>query len=150
MNLNRKSDSKKVSHNGIKAPEEQLAYASILNIGKWIGLLVLVVTFIVYVSGVVPSFVSVEELSKYWSLKVQDYIQALNLPTGWGWITVIGKGDYLNYIGIAILGGLTVLCYLAILPILIRKRDIPYVIITIIEVAVLLLAASGILKVVGH
>lgn len=133
-----------------KASEEQIAYANILNIGMWIGLLMLVVTFIVYVSGIFQSFVPIEELPKYWGLKVKDYLHILNAPSGWGWATLIGKGDYLNYVGIAILAGLTIICYLVILPILLRKKDIPYVVIAIIEVAVLILAASGILKAGGH
>lgn len=126
-------------------PEEQVAYANILNLGMRIGLLVLAVTFMVYVSGMLQNSVPIEELPKYWGLKVEDYVHALNAPTGWEWVAVIGRGDYLNFIGIAALGGLTILCYLAMLPILIRKKDMPYVAIAVFEVAVLLLAASGIL-----
>ena len=62
----------------------------------------------------------------------------------------MGTGYYLNFIGIAMLAGLTILCYLVILPILIKKKDTPYVIIAIIEIAVLVLAASGLLKTGGH
>lgn len=133
-----------------KASEEQITYANILNIGMCLGLLVLVITFIVYVSGTFQSFVPINDLPMYWGMKAKDYIHTLNAPTGWGWTVMIGKGDYTNYIGIAILAGLTVLCYIAILPALIRKRDTPYIIIALLEVAVLLLAASGILKAGGH
>ncbi len=133
-----------------KASEEQLTYANILNIGMWFGLLVLIITFIVYVSGMFQSFVPIEALPKYWGMKVEDYIRTLNAPTGWGWAAMIGKGDYLNFVGIAILAGLTILCYLMILPIFTRKKDTPFVIIIILEVAVLFLAASGILKAGGH
>lgn len=139
-----------MSDDRTKASEEQMAYANILNIGMWIGLLILVVTFIVYVSGILQSFVPIDELPKYWGMKVADYTHTLNAPTGWGWAAMVGKGDYLNFVGIALLAGLTVLCYLAILPIFARKKDIPYVVIAILEVAVLLLAASGILKAGGH
>ena len=34
-----------------KASEEQMAYAGVLNIGMWLGLAVLVMTFFVYISG---------------------------------------------------------------------------------------------------
>lgn len=139
-----------MADNRKKASEEQLRYATILNFGMLIGLLVIVVTFIVYVSGMLQSFVPIEEISNYWGLKARDYIHTLKAPTGWGWTAFIGKGDYLNFIGITILSGLTVLCYLAILPILIRKKDTPYIVIAILEVAVLVLAASGILKAGGH
>ncbi|MBI4697797.1 MAG: hypothetical protein HY758_02480 [Nitrospirae bacterium] len=133
-----------------KASEEQMAYAKILNIGMWLGLLILVITYAVYLSGILPSFVPIEELPKYWGLTAKEYIHELHAPTGWGWAALIGKGDYLNFVGIAALAGLTILCYLAILPILIRKKETPFVVIAIAEIAVLVLAASGILKTGGH
>ncbi len=133
-----------------KASEEQIAYAKVLNIGMWFGLLVLVVTFFAYISGSISCFVSIEDLPKYWTMKAKDYIHACSAPTGWGWTGHIGRGDYMNFIGIVILSGLTILCYLVVLPILIRKKDRPYVIIAIAEIAVLVLAASGLLKSGGH
>ncbi len=133
-----------------KASEEQMAYAGVLNIGMWLGLAILVITFFIYLSGVLPSFVPIDDLPKYWTMRVHDYNVALNAPTGWGWAALVGKGDYLNFVGIAMLSGLTILCYLVILPILFRKKDTAYVVIAIVEVLVLSLAASGLLKVGGH
>lgn len=141
-----------------KASEEQLAYAGVLNIGMWIGLFLLVVTFIVYISGALPSYVPIEKLSEipqgsnvpYWGMRAHEFNQAFDVPTGWGWTALVGKGDYLNFVGIAMLGGLSILCYLVILPILIKKKDRAYAVIAIVEVLVLALAASGILKAGGH
>ncbi len=133
-----------------KASEEQIAYAGVLNIGMWFGLILLVVTFLVYISGVIPSFVPIDDLPKYWGMRVHDFNHILNAPTGWQWTALAGKGDYLNFVGIAILSGLTILCYLVILPILFRKKDTAYAVIAIVEVLVLSLAASGIMKAGGH
>jgi len=141
-----------------KASEEQLAYAAVLNKGMWIGLALLIVTFIIYVSGILPSYVPIEKLSEipqgskvpYWGMRAHELNEAFNIPTGWGWVSLAGKGDYLNFVGIAILGGLSMVCYIVILPILMRKKDTSYVVIAALEVAVLLLAASGILKAGGH
>jgi putative copper export protein len=133
-----------------KASEEQIAYANVLNIGMWFGLALLIITFFVYLSGALPSYVPIDDLPKYWTMRVHDFNVALNAPTGWGWASLVGKGDYLNFVGIAILSGLTILCYLVILPILARKKDRAYVVIAIVEVLVLSLAASGLLKVGGH
>jgi putative copper export protein len=133
-----------------KASEEQIAYANVLNIGMWFGLALLIITFFVYLSGLLPSYVPIDDLPKYWTMRVHDFNIALNAPTGWGWTSLVGKGDYLNFVGIAILSGLTILCYLVILPILARKKDKAYVVIAIAEVLVLSLAASGLLKVGGH
>ena len=139
-----------MSNGKTKASEEQMAYAGVLNIGMWFGLALLIVTFFVYISGALPSFVPINDLPKYWTMRVHDFNVALHAPTGWGWAPLIGNGDYLNFVGIAILSGLTILCYLVILPILIRKKDTPYVVIAMVEVLVLALAASGLLKVGGH
>ena len=139
-----------MSNGKTKASEEQMAYAGVLNIGMWFGLALLIVTFFVYISGALPSFVPINDLPKYRTMRVHDFNVALHAPTGWGWAPLIGNGDYLNFVGIAILSGLTILCYLVILPILIRKKDTPYVVIAIFEVLVLALAASGLLKVGGH
>lgn len=133
-----------------KASEEQLAYAKILSTGMWFGLALLVLTFFVYISGALPTYVPIDDLPKYWSMRVHDFNATLHAPTGWGWTALVEKGDYMNFIPIAMLAGLTILCYLAILPILARKKDIPYLVIAIIEVVVLALAASGLLKVGGH
>ncbi len=133
-----------------KASEEQIAYAGILNIGMWLGLAIVVITFIVYASGILQSFIPISELPKYWGMKAAEFNHKMGVPLGWGWVSLVGKGDYLNFVGIAMLAGLTVLCYLVILPILIRKKDRSYIIIAILEIAVLALAASGILKSGGH
>jgi hypothetical protein len=133
-----------------KASGEQIIYANILNIGMYLGLAIIIVTFLIYVFGILPSFISPHDIPKYWTMKSGDFIHNFHAPTGWDWLAMINKGDYLNFIGIALLAGLTILCYLSILPILMKKKDIPYVIIAIIEVLVLALAASGILKSGGH
>ena len=139
-----------MSNEKTKASEEQLIYANILNIGMWFGLAVLTISFLMYIFGVLPNFVPIDDLPKYWGMKAKDYIHLLHAPTGWGWVYSVGKGDYLNFVGIAILAGLTILCYLAIIPTLARKKDRAYLIIAIVEVAVLVLAASGLLKTGGH
>jgi len=133
-----------------KASEEQMVYAGVLNVGMWFGLFLLILTFVVYLSGVLPTFVPIDDLPRYWGMRVHEYNVQLHAPTGWGWTALVGKGDYLNFIGIAILSGLTILCYMVILPILIKKKDKAYVAIAIAEILVLSLAASGLLKVGGH
>jgi hypothetical protein len=133
-----------------KASEEQLAYANLLRKGAWTGLGLLLITFIVYIAGVLPNFVGFEKIQSYWKLRAAEYIHQTNAPTGWHWIGLLNKGDMLNYIGIVLLAGMTVICYLRVIPIFVRKKDTAYLVIAIIEIAVLLLAASGILTAGGH
>lgn len=137
--------------------DEQLLYAKVLEIGMYIGLVILFITFGVYVSGLMAPAVPLDQVSNYWHLGVHEYLETVNQshlqmdhpPTGWAWLTMLGKSDFLNFIGIAILGGITIMCYLAIVPTLLRKKDHAYLTMALFEVMVLTLAASGILA-VGH
>lgn len=139
------------------ADEEQLLYANILQVGMYIGLTLLLVTFALYTAGVLAPAVPVEQLPDYWTMNVHDYLEATNRDhlhredpiTGWSWLKVLGKGDYLNFLGITLLSGVTIVCFIGIVPTLIRKQDRAYVVMALLEVVILALAASGILA-VGH
>lgn len=132
------------------ATEEQLAYAKLLDMGMKAGLLMLVITFAVYVSGILTPYVPVNDLPNYWKLPVKQYLEVTHIPHGWAWIGMAAKGDFLNFFGIAFLAGVTIICYIRIVPILFRKKDTIYAVLAILEVLVLTLAASGLLKSGGH
>ncbi|MBI5025783.1 MAG: hypothetical protein HZC12_03450 [Nitrospirae bacterium] len=134
----------------LKATEEQLAYAKILDTGMKIGLLVLIITFVIYMSGILQPHVPVNDLPEYWGLSVHKYLEHTGINPGWSWLGMLGKGDFLNFISIAFLASVTIICYIAIIPILFRKKDTVYGLLAILEVLVLMLAASGILKAGGH
>ena len=133
-----------------KAPAEQITYANLLFYGSWGAIAILIVTFFVYVSGVFESYVPINEISQYWSMPVSQYVQEANIPIGWGWATLLGKGDFLNFIGIVLLAGMTIVCFIVILPYYLREKDIPFVVLIILEVLVLCLGASGLLGTGGH
>ena len=133
-----------------KATEEQKLYASILNKGMLLGLIALVGTFIVYAAGIFEPMIPIGEVQHYWVMSVSDYLEKTGMHAGWAWAGNLGYGDMLNFAPIAFLSGLTIVCYLAILPGLIKKKDTAYVVIAILEVLVLSVAASGILGSGGH
>lgn len=133
-----------------KTSPEQLAYANLLDKGMKLGLLMLVISFIIYLTGILTPYIPVHDLPKYWGMSVHKYLETTGIHPGWTWLALVGKGDFLNFIGIAFLAGITVICYLRIIPILFRKKDIVYGVIAILEVVVLVLAASGLLKSGGH
>jgi hypothetical protein len=128
---------------------EQVRYANILFWGSWGGIFILVISFIIYISGILTPYAEIERITQLWGLRLTDYLHELKCPTGWGWILKCRYGDYLNFIGIAILAFLTIAGFISLIPAYLKKRDIPYLIIVIVEIAVLLLAASGVLT-VGH
>lgn len=133
----------------LEATPEQVLYGSLLQKGMMIGMVMLFVTFAIYVFGIMDPYVPVEELSTYWGLGVNEYLQALNIPHGWGWVGMLQYGDFLNFLGVAVLSGITILCYLAIVPTLLKSGDKVYAVLALLEAVILTLAASGILT-AGH
>lgn len=140
-----------------EADADQLLYAGILAKGMYLGLGILLVTFTLYLTGILQPGIPIEELPRLWTLSVHEYLEAANqeflhrpeVVVGWGWIGVLGLGDYLNFVGIALLAAVTIVCYMGILPSFFRKKDWIYATIAVLEVLVLTLAASGIIA-VGH
>lgn len=128
---------------------EQIVFAAILRAGTGLSMLALVVGFLLYLGGLVPPLVPIAELPRYWGLSAEHYLAATGLPRGWGWLELVGHGDLLNFLGIAMLAALTIVCYVAVLPAFLRKGDTVYSAIIVLELAVLLLAASGLVA-AGH
>jgi hypothetical protein len=133
-----------------QATEEQILYANILNKGMIVGLIGLVVTFIIYGAGILKPVIPLEEVQNYWVMPVADYLEQTGIHAGWAWLGNLGKGDMLNFLPIAFLSLLTIICYLAIIPGFMKKKDTAYVVLAIVEVVVLVVAASGILGSGGH
>ncbi|MBU1161414.1 MAG: DUF1634 domain-containing protein [Proteobacteria bacterium] len=133
----------------LKATPEQLLYAKILERGMYFGLLILFITFGLYTFGILDPYIPLDKISKYWSYNVNDYLEHAEIKAGWAWLGMVKYGDFINFIGIAILAGVTIFCYAAIVPTLLKNKDIVYAIIAILEVIILSAAASGILA-VGH
>jgi hypothetical protein len=116
---------------------EQRIYARWLDVGTRIAFVVLIVSFFVYVFGLLDPLVPPQELARHWGLPVDRYVAATGAPTGWDWLRLLGKGDYLNFLGIAALASITIVCYARIVPVLPRLQAV----LAIIQIAVLLAAA---------
>ncbi|MBL8348774.1 MAG: hypothetical protein JNL87_00540 [Burkholderiaceae bacterium] len=124
-------------------PPEQLRYARVLDGASRIGLVVLVLSFAAYLSGLMGSQVPPERLPGLWIHPVGRYLELTQSPTGWGWLPLIHLGDMAGLMGIAILAGGSVACLLALLPLYAARRDRAFVAVCLAEVAVVVLAASG-------
>jgi hypothetical protein len=135
---------------GLVLAEEQLAYAKLLDSGMKLGLLLIVVTFLVYVLGIMAPHTPVDDLPKYWVMPVKKYLEVTGIHAGWSWVALLNRGDFVNFVGIAFLAGVTLVCYVRIIPIFLRKNEKVYAWIAVLEVLVLALAASGVLKSGGH
>ena len=120
---------------------EQRIFARWLDIGTRIGFGVLFLTFLAYVLGALDPLVPPRELSRLWELPVDRYVAATDAPTGWGWVRLIAKGDYLNYVGVALLASVALAAYGRIVPVLMAQGERLRAWIAALQVIVLLVAA---------
>jgi len=130
-------------------PPEELRYALLLNWGTRLGFAALVCSFAAYLFGLLPPHVPLDQLSSVWHHPVAIHQQLTGTPTGWDWLTLTHKGDFINMIGIALLAGCSITPLLAVIPLFLKQRDFAYALICALIAGVLLLAASGALT-SGH
>ena len=137
-------------HNASLPMKEQVQYAHILQIGVWLGLLILFVTYAIYVLGVLPAHVPVESVPRSWGLGVNEFMHSTGAPHGWNWLALLGTGDYINFVGLALLALVTIVCYAILIPGFAKRGDTIFVVICVLQILVLGVAASGILGAGGH
>ena len=127
----------------------QLRYARLLDWGTRIGLALLIISFLAYVTGALPPQVPVNQLPALWIHPVQRYLELTGAPTGWQWVTRLHQGDVLSLSGITVLASCSCVCVLALLPLYRANGERAYLWLGVGQVAVLLLAASGLFR-IGH
>jgi hypothetical protein len=128
-----------------RIPHVQCVYARWLDWGTRIGLIILIGTFVAYVLELAAPHISFDQLTRVWSLPVDQFRAAAAVPAGWGWLPLASRGDFMNHVGIAFLALVTIVCYLRALPIFLASGDRVYALIAAVEIAVLATAATGIL-----
>lgn len=139
-----------MDNQSIKPSKEQIIYANLLLIGMLAGIIIMTITYTIYLTGILPSHVDMQLISANWGKGVHEYSEITHSPLGWGWVALLGKGDFINFIGFTLLGTLTIFCYLVLVRGYYREKNWIFTIISVLEILVLSLAASGILGSGGH
>lgn len=124
---------------------EAWRYAFLLDWGSRVGVLALLLSFAAYVFGLLAPHVPLDTLPSLWNLPVNDYLQRTGTPTGWGWLVLVHRGDMANLVGIALLAGCSIAPLLGLAWLYAKRRDSVYAAICAVILAVLVLAASGLL-----
>ena len=119
-------------------------YARILRFLSSAGLILLVGGFIVYSLGLLPATVSPEEATRLWHHSAAEYLEESGHGTGWSWIPELGHGDVVAFATLAILAGISIPALILLCVVFFKERDRVYLIIALLQAAVLLIAASGI------
>jgi len=127
----------------------ELSYARWLARCTGIALSVLAATFLAYLFQLSEPLIALEGLPQVWGLPVDRFREATGGPAGWGWLRFAARSDYANLLGVTLLGLVTVVCYVRVLPLLFRQGERVLALLAAAQIAVLLLAASGLLA-AGH
>lgn len=132
-----------------EAGAEQRTYAHLLSLGSTGGLALLVIAFLLYVSGTLPPLIDVADLPRVWTLSAREIAEQEGHPAGWQWLALLHHGDIFNLLGIAVLAGCSILPLAAVAALYWRGRERAYAIMAAVQVLVLVLAASGLVA-SGH
>jgi hypothetical protein len=138
------------NNEALKPSREQFIYANLLTIGVWFGIVILFITYAIYLAGILPPHVEISMIPNVWDKGVNEFLEITQSPHGWGWVSLLTKGDFLNYTGFVLLALMTILCYLVLVRGYIRQKNWIFATIAILEIVVLSLAASGIFGGGGH
>jgi hypothetical protein len=128
---------------GTRPAPDQERYARLLAMGTNAGLAVLVVLYGVYMLGVVDPHVPHERLPDLWHLPSSSFLELARIEAGWGWTAIIHRADILTLVGIVMLAFCSVPCLVAVMPIYWASGQRMLFAICALEVAVIVLAASG-------
>jgi hypothetical protein len=122
---------------------EQLRFAAVLRTCVGAGLLMLAVSFLLYMLGVPQARLPADQLPRFWSLPVDQFVKATDTPTGWRWLALVRHGDMLNLLGIALLAAAPALASVAVLRTFLRRRELALFAIALLQVIILVVSASN-------
>jgi hypothetical protein len=127
----------------------QELYARWLGAATWLAFAAAFVAFVLYAGGVLPAFVPLDALPNLWQLPVGEYLARTGAPVGWKWLGLLPAADYLSLGCVALIATVTLVCYLATLPMLMKLEERIQAALVAAQLVVLLVAASGALA-AGH
>jgi hypothetical protein len=127
----------------IAPADEQSVYARLIEGLTHVATLLLLLTFGVYVFGVLEPHVALERLPQLWDQSLQRYLQLSDTHPGWRVIERLGRSDVMNLVGVGLLSSAPALSLLVLLPNQLRRRDWAQAGFCLGLVALMLLAAAG-------
>lgn len=136
------------TNNGkVYADKVQLAYANTLEIVSHAIIIVMALGFVLYVLQLLPLTVPVETVAANWHLNATKLQMKIHHHCGWSCFTDLQTflhGDAISYASVIFLSMATLLCLSTAFIAFIREKNQIFAGITMLQVLVLLVAASGI------
>ncbi|MEI6652905.1 MAG: DUF1634 domain-containing protein, partial [Chlorobiaceae bacterium] len=87
----------------LHASRVQLTYAAVLSWTSTLGIIFIVAGYLVYVFQLLPTAVTPAEIAMQWHLRASEFHKAVPVPSGWDWVSQLGRGDVLSYASVVYL-----------------------------------------------
>lgn len=123
----------------------QERYARWLAWSTRIGLGFLVLAFLWYLADEAPH-VPIDQLPELWKRSAFELLHHTGRRAGWHWASLVHHSDMLVLAAIAFLASCSIVCLAVVVPIFRRRGETVFAITCVLQIAVLVLAASGVLS----
>ncbi len=120
-------------------------YASVLQVCALVGIALLFITFLLYAFSILPSEITPEKSSELWELSAEEYREATGISAGWGWLKSLFTSRALSFFALNLVALVTIVALLSVLPTFLAERNYWYTAISILQIIVLVGAATGFL-----
>ena len=124
----------------------QLFLSRLLRFVTITGLSLITLGFAVYISEILPSQNSPDEITALWHLSSQEYAVQASHPQGWDWLWDLGDGEIVSLATLVVIPAAIIICLCIMIVVFIKDKDRIYAGMLALQVIILVLAASGILS----
>ena len=121
--------------------DPQECYARWLEVGTRIVFVFATLALALYLTGLLPAFIPLEELPRLWMLPADELRRAAHAPGGSEWLAFLHYGDYLNLLAIAAFSLLSLVCTARVVPAFLRTGERLHALLAALQVLVLAAAA---------
>jgi hypothetical protein len=112
-----------VTHPQPDKSDPQEVYARWLDALTYVAFAFAAVALALYLSGALAPFVSPQALVELWRLPVDEYLARAGAPSGWAWLPLVGRGDYLNLAGVCLFALISLVCCARVTPAFLRRGE---------------------------
>ena len=119
-------------------------YAMMLEWLVATSLALMIVTFALYATSVLPSAIGISRVPDLWHLNARDYAEATGRALGWSWLASLAEGRYLVYLSLVVFPAGTMLLVAIASPLYLRRRAPIMAALALAEAGVLLFASLSV------
>ncbi len=123
----------------------QETYGRWLAWGTRIALVLLLLAYAAYMIDTFAAHVPIERLPELWGLPASTFLERTGAQPGWGWVALLPADDMIVLAAIALLVSSSIPCLAVVIPLFRERGESLFVAICVLQIAVLFLAASGVL-----